>query len=62
MTPDRELLDVDKVVFFMMDGTSFEIPIGLTLERDFLVAIIKDIRNMWLEEHPDAEIVCKKEM
>jgi hypothetical protein len=62
MTPDQEMLDVDKVVFFMMDGTSFEIPIGLTLERDFLVAIIKDIRNMWLEEYPDAEIVCKKEM
>jgi hypothetical protein len=62
MTPDQEMLDVDKVVFFMMDGTSFEIPIGLTLERDFLVAIIKDIRNMWLEEYPDTEIVCKKEM
>ena len=59
---DTEMVDVEKVVFVMVDGSSFEIPIGLTLEKDFLVAIIEDIRDMWLEEYPNAEIVCKKEM
>jgi hypothetical protein len=51
-----EMLDVEKVVFVMIDGTSFEIPIGLSLEKDFLVAIIEDIRDMWLEEQPTAKI------
>jgi len=61
-TEMTEMLDVEKVVFVMIDGTSFEIPIGLSLEKDFLVAIIESIRDMWLEEHPSAEIICKKEM
>lgn len=62
MSEDTEMVNVEKVIFVLTDGNSFEIPVGLLLERAFLVAIIENIRDMWLEDHPEAQIVCKKEM
>jgi hypothetical protein len=56
---EDEMVDIEKVVFVLADGGSFEIPIGIKVEKAFMESVIKDIVSMWLENQPEATIVKK---